>query len=306
MAYIKKLRGRGVSGVVTAYGEVLLMPGGPVHNWTNRFAARVREGARAEAPMNKRPRWGHYGKPLRATMTASRPEFRPTKGGGRVYAAVGSTSPHAYYVDQGTGIYGGNGPYVAKVLPPWQRGEASLYEATWRPAGPGTRRVAPVMIKGQKGQGFFEAGLKRGFQSMRMRSFQVPGGPAITAAKAAFPRGLEKPGNTPDTGAFRASLEEWRKWRDEAWQREGLGRRIRPETRPDAPVKPPTSSPVKPTKPKKLTATQKGDIARAVGSALRTQGRDFRGLTILNNGTWTALVKNNRGIFEPTTGRWRK
>lgn len=236
MAYIKKIQGRGVSGVVTAYGEVLFAPGGPVHSWTNRFAARIGAETRKAAPTNKRPRWAHYGKPLRSTITVSRPEFRATKGGARVYAAVGATARHAYYVDQGTGIYGGNGPYPAKVLPPWKRGEPSLYEATWRPTGPGGRKVNRVMIKGQKGQGFFEKGLQRGFARMRMRSFQVPGEGVsqMSEALGSFPRGLEFAGNTVADAAFVAQLNEWRQWRDTAWQASGaLGRTNRPERKPE-------------------------------------------------------------------------
>lgn len=306
MAYIKKLRSRGASGVVTAYGEVLFMPGAPIHNWTNRFAARVRSFSAQEAPTNKRPRWGHYGKPLKSTMTASRPEFRKTARGARVYAAVGSTAPHAYYVDQGTGVYGGGGPYPAKVLPPWTRGSPTLYEASWRPGGPGTRRVAPVMIKGQRGQGFFEKGLKRGFQSMRMRSAQVPGGPKITAALAAFPRGLEFAGNTPNNGSFQASLAEWRTWRDTAWGNNGDLGRPKPVKAVKPPKAPKPPKQVKPTKPKKLTPAQKGEIARAIGRQLTAQGRQFRGLKVMDNGTWTALVKAaNSSIFKPAQGRWR-
>lgn len=242
MAYIKKLRGRNVSGVVTAYGEVLFAPGGDVNRWTNRFAARIGAETRRAAPTNKRPRWSHYGPALKSTITASRPEYRQTLRGARVYAAVGSTAPYAYYVDQGTGVYGGNGPYPAKVLPPWQRGEGSLYEATWRPGGPGKRRVAPVMIKGQKGQQFFDKGLRRGFARMRMRSFQIPGEGAsgMSEALASFPRGLERAGNTPVDEGFKAELEQWRTWRDEAWSRaDSLGRTIRPQNR--MPRRPPRS-----------------------------------------------------------------
>lgn len=227
MAYIKKIRDRGASGVVTAYGEIMFAPGGVVNSWTNRFANRIGSETRKAAPTNKRPRWAHYGKPLKATITASRPEFRPTARGARVYAAVGSTAPYAYYVDQGTGIHGGNGPYQAKILPPWQRGSASLYEHTWRPGGPRGRPIGTVTVRGQEGQGFFEKGLARGFLRMKNRSVQVPGdGVAkMSRALAALPRGLERPGNTPASGSFVLQLEEWRKWRDEAWDaKEGLGR----------------------------------------------------------------------------------
>lgn len=270
MAYIKKLRGRGVSGVVTAYGEVLFMPGGDVNRWTNRFAARIGAETRKAAPSNRRPRWAHYGKPLKATVTASRPEYRPARGGGRVYAAVGSTAPYAYYVDQGTGVYGGNGPYPAKVLPPWEQGSPSLYEHTWRPGGPGTRKVGTVMIKGQRGQGFFDTGLTRGFARMRMRSFQVPGEGirGMTDALGSFPRGLEFDGNTPVTAGFIASLQEWRAWRDAAWNaQEALGRgKTKPvkerKARPPKAVKPP-----KAPKPPKVKGPKKTPLERAIAAA---------------------------------------
>lgn len=220
MVLVRRIRRRGANIVVEAHGEVLFAPTGDVGRWNNRFSQRVRTFAAQEAPTNKRPRWGHYGKPLKTTFTAST-TYQP--GRMRVYSAVGSSSPHAYYVDQGTGIYAGNGPYEAAVLPPWRQGDPSLYESTWRPAGPGTRRVRPVLIKGQKGQFFFDKGLKRGFISMRMRSFQVPGEGKITEALRSIPSGLLGfLGNTPGDAAFRASLEEWRAWRDAAWDRSGL------------------------------------------------------------------------------------
>lgn len=231
MVLVRRIQNRGSNIVVEANGEVLFAGSGDVGRWTNRFSQRARSFAQAEAPSNKRPRWAHYGKPLKQTFTAST-TYQPTRM--RVYSAIGSSAPHAWYVDQGTGIYNGSGPYEAKVLPPWQRGEASLYEATWRPGGPGTRRVSPVMIKGQKGQGFFDAGLRRAFQSMRMRAFQSPGDPKITGALNSVPTGLLNfLGNTPADGAFVASLQEWRMWRDEAWERNELllGRQRLPANR---------------------------------------------------------------------------
>lgn len=225
MVLVRRIRSRGANIVVEANGEVLFAPTGDVGRWTNRFSHRVIAGAEQAAPVNKRPRWGHYGKPLKATIKGST-TYHPSRM--KVYSAVGSTAPHGYYVDQGTGVYAGNGPYEAKVLPPWQRGSASLYEATWRPTGPGGRKVAKVMIRGQKGQFFLDAGVKRGFQSMRMRSVQLPGEGAsrMSAALSSFPEGLANfLGNTVADAAFRLSLAEWRAWRDEAWDAgEGLGR----------------------------------------------------------------------------------
>jgi len=227
MVLVRRIRSRGANIVVEANGEVLFAPGTDLSRWKNRFSHRVREATIEAAPTNKRPRWGHYGRPLKATITAST-ATRISRGGGRFYIAVGSSAPHAYYVDQGTGVYAGKGPYEAKILPPWERGSPSLYEHTWRPGGPGTRKVRPVFIKGQRGQFFFDKGLKRGFESMRMRSFQVPGEgvSGLASSLASFPEGLANfVGNTPSDAAFRASLAEWRAWRDEAFARgDGLGR----------------------------------------------------------------------------------
>ncbi len=252
MPLVRRIRKRGANIVVEANAEVLFAPSGDVGRWTNRFSQRVGAFTRAEAPSNKRPRWSHYGKPLASTITAST-TYQP--GRMRVYAAIGSGAPHAYYVDQGTGVYAGNSPYEAKVLPPWAQGSPSLYERTWRPGGPGTRRVAPVMIKGQKGQNFFDKGLRRGFQSMRMRSFQVPGDGRIGNVLDAIPTGmLNFKGNTPADGAFRSNLEQWRSWRDAAYQkgdalgRDG-GRRPKPSKAPKPPKASVPSAPPKPTKP---------------------------------------------------------
>lgn len=232
MPEVRRLRNRGANIEVVAYGEVLFTEAGPVPGWLGRFSQRVRAAAELEAPSNKRPRWAHYGKPLKMTMRAT---TKARRGSSKfhLHAAVGSTAPHAYYVDQGTGVYNGSGPYPAAVLPPWQVGSPSLYEATWKPAGPSTanfqsRRVSPVMIKGQQGQFFFDKALKRGFQSMRMRSVQLPGEgvSGMSDVLRSVPAGLTGfLGNTPPSAGFRASLDEWREWRDSAWANyEGLGR----------------------------------------------------------------------------------
>lgn len=226
MPRVEFIRGRNVKGYVEAHGEVLFEPGGDVYRWQNRLTKRVRAATIAAAPTNSRPRWAHYGKPLKDTIKAT---GRPRRGINKfhLYTAVGSTAGHALYVDQGTGVFGGNGPYPAKILPPWQPGSPSLYEHTWRPGGKG--RVAPVMIKGQPGQHFFDEGLARGMASMRMRSFQVPGEGAsgVSGVLNSAPGGLAGfLGNTVADGAFIASLTQWREWRDEAWNDpdRGLGR----------------------------------------------------------------------------------
>lgn len=219
MPAAKLIRTKGATIAVTANAEVLFMPGGQVYGWTRRFANAIERGTEAEAPVNKRPRWSHYGKPLKATITSAQPRFRKARGGARVYAAVGSSAPHAAYVDQGTGVFNGSSPWKAKVLPPWEHGSPSLYEHTWHV--PGRLASHAVMIKGQKGQHFFDKGLARGFQQMRMRSYQRPGvDPRMGDILRTWPRELENfAGNTPADAAFVASLQEWREWRDEAFDK---------------------------------------------------------------------------------------
>lgn len=261
---VRKIRSRGANIVVEAHGEVLFAPGADISRWKNRFSNRITAFTAQGAPTNKRPRWAHYGKPLKTTFTAST-RTRITKGGGFVYIAVGSTAPHAYYVDQGTGVYNGSGPYEAKVLPPWLP-IFDLYENTWRPAGPGGRKVKPVMIKGQRGQFFFDKGLKRGFQSMRLRSYQVPGEgvSSMAGALASFPTGMENfLGNTVSDATFKAQLQEWRRWRDERWQSDksfGPKAEAKPKRKPPSRMpkatKPKPVKPTKPTRPPKSTKAE--------------------------------------------------
>lgn len=228
MPLVKRLRRRNTNIVVEANGEVLFMPNGDVGRWNRTFSNRARVFAAQEAPSNKRPRWAHYGKPLKTTMRAAT-STDPKRM--QVHSAVGSTSAHAVFVDQGTGVYNESGPYKAKVLPPWTRGGPSLYEHTWRPAGGSGKPVREVMIKGQKGQFFLDAGVRNAFTSMRMQTLLVPGtgGGQVSEALGSFPDRLANfIGATPPTAAFRAQLEEWRAWRDEAWNRNrGLGRNPR-------------------------------------------------------------------------------
>lgn len=318
MPLVRRIRKRGANIVVEAHGEVLFAATGDVGRWQNRFSQRARSFTQQEAPRNKRPRWGHYGKPLRTTFTAST-TYQP--GNMRVYSAIGSSAPHAYYVDQGTGVYAGNGAYPAKILPPWQRGEGSLYEHTWRPGGQGQRKVKPVMIKGQRGQFFFDAGLRRAFRSMRMRAAQVPGegGPKISEALNSIPTGMTNfAGNTPADGAFIASLTEWRAWRDAAWARNQLGRNIRPEREPERRERKPKKhkpKPTKPVKPPKSTGPSKADIAkdraRVLAAAIKHYGAGNVETASLEyrDGWWyiTVRTKDSEGrtIFKEVKQRAR-
>lgn len=227
---IYQLRKRGAKGVLQANGELLFLPTGDVGRWKNRFSANAQKFTAAEAPSNKRPRWAHYGLPLKRTINRSSTRFVKTRAGARLYSVVGSTAPYSAYVDQGTGIYNGGSPYRAKVLPPWRRGEGSLYEASWRPPSGGTAgagdsvwsrpAVRPVYIAGQQGQFFFDAGLRRTFRAMRVRQSIAPIGGLpgqMSQALSSMPAGLEDgfSGATPVNSAFVAQLQEWRQWRDE-------------------------------------------------------------------------------------------
>lgn len=235
MAITKRFRDQGANITVTAAGEVLFMPGGQVHRWQRQFGNKIQHFAERAAPVNKRPRWGHYGKALKRTIVSNPVRFRQSGPDSfRVYATVGSSAPHAYYVDQGTGIYAGNGPYKAKILPPWTRNSPSLYEHTYRlpqadvDSGGKTflswQPVAPVVIKGQKGQRFFDAGLDRAFLFMLRSGARSGAGragliPRISEAFNHLPNGMDSfKGNTPNDAAFRVQLEEWRGWRDAAWK----------------------------------------------------------------------------------------
>lgn len=213
MPFVKRLRRRGVNLTVEAHGELLFVPGGEIAQWNRRLSNQIRRYAALSAPSNKRPRWAHYGKPLKQTMRASTDSDPSTM---TAHAAIGSTAPYAGYVDQGTGIYGGNGPYQAKILPPWTRGSPSLYESTWVPPGSRERRgIGTVTVKGQKGQFFFDAALRKALRSMRVASVEVPG---EVPALRTFPDHLaDFVGNTPVDAGFIAQLQEWRSWRDAAF-----------------------------------------------------------------------------------------
>lgn len=224
MVLIERVRKRGANMVITADGEMLFGPTGPVPGFTRAFSNRARGFTIQAAPTNRRPRWGHYGLPLKRTIKAS---TRTDAKRMRAYAAIGSTAPHAAYVDQGTGVYNERSPYQAKVLPPWHRGDPSLYEHTWRPYG-GEDRVDAVIIRGQRGQHFFDTGMQQAFAAAHMLTVMVPGsGPGkMSEAINSVPNELVGfLGNTVADGAFIASLTEWRAWRDEAFNAETrLGR----------------------------------------------------------------------------------
>lgn len=209
MPVVRTLHNRGANIVIAASAEVLFTPTGDVGRWSRSLTYSARRYAAEAAPINKRPRWAHYGKPLKQTMRSTT-KYRPNEL--RVFSAVGSTAPHAYYVDQGTQ------DFMAKILPPWTRGGASLYEHTWKPSY-NSQPVGEIAVRGQAGQHFFDKGLDRAFAQAHLLDTVVPGGPRMAAAERALPSGIaDFLGNTPWSVAFQFQLEQWRAWRDAAYR----------------------------------------------------------------------------------------
>lgn len=239
MSQTKILREGKATIIATANGEVLAAPGGLVYRWTDQLNRKILRATARAAPRHKfgkRPLRPHPGKPLKRSFVSTTPRTRLLKSGFRIYASVGSTARHAVYVDQGTGVFAGNSPYVAKILPPWAPGQGSLYEHTWRPGGPQGKRVRQVLIKGQPGQYFFDQGLRDGFRLHRIASAQIPGGSQVSDAFSTWYRQLEGfQGNTEADAGFVRRLEDWRRWRDKAFHAEvdlGDGSKTAPSRQP--------------------------------------------------------------------------
>lgn len=228
---------------INANATLLFVPGGDVYEWTNKVNRSIKRQTAYWAPKHnqtgrwKRPLRPHGRTPLKRTFVASRPYTRKSKYGAQVLASVGSTAHHALYVDQGTGIYGGNGPYEARLLPPWSEGSPSLYEATWNPGGKRVRD--PVMIKGQPGKQFFDKGLRSAFKANRVPYVTLPsGGGAIEQAlSVGWPQTLmDFSGSTTADAGFLQDLPKWRAWRDAAWKEgKDLGKPRPSKTRPKKP-----------------------------------------------------------------------
>lgn len=223
---VRRLHGRGVHGMVEIHAEALFAPGSDIQRWKAQLRERTAAYASAYAPSNKRPRWAHYGKPLKQTMRRS-VATRLTEGGGFVYSAVGSTAHYSAYVDQGTS------PYMAKILPPTGRGRGNLYEYSWAPPhGKGTP-IGKIQVRGQKGQFFFDRALRSAMNKMAGRSRVLPGEGVSGIAASVFSMAPEPAffGNTPFDMAFDAQLREWRLWRDEAFRNQrsfylGTGKKL--------------------------------------------------------------------------------
>lgn len=208
MPITKVVRRRGATTTVQANAEVMFLPGGSIHRWQVRIATAVTRATAFAAPTNKRPRWVYNGKRLKNTFN-SRTEMDAKNM--RAVSVVGSSAAHAIFVDQGTGSY------QAKILPPWVRGGGSLYESTWRPS-PNSAPQGTITVRGQRAQGFFAKGLKRGMESKRLPSVEVPDS-AIAGRTRPTPTHLLASvlGGEPNDMAFRAQLEQWREWRDRAF-----------------------------------------------------------------------------------------
>lgn len=303
----KILRKRGTTIYLETYAERLFVPGGPMSNWLNSVSQKARVYAAEEAPSNKRPRWAHSGKPLKTTMRAT--TVRGDASGLRVHQGVGSTAAHAIYVEMGTGIYAGNSPYPAKLLPPWTQGGPDLYESHWRPYG--GKRLKQVMIKGQRGQGFLQKGQARAFASAGLVLRPSMGGEKVQRAMAAGEivlTGIE--GDNPNRGLFAAQREEWRRWRDAAW---ADARQVRDRYNQKTYGKPTRKTakqrndgkqkPVKPKTPT-LTAKQRAVETERIKRAYADRRVRVKDIKINPDGTYT-LMAFIRGTWQPVKQRWR-
>lgn len=204
---------------VTANAMLLAAPGGPIRKWTNAFQRFAQKHTAAAAPhhgstinahgvRSLRP---HSIVPLKKTIQTQKLRVRNLKGGPRVYGVVGSNSHYAIFVDQGTGAH------QAKLLPPWSQGSPSLFESTWAP-GPGQPAVGTITVRGQKGQGFFDEGLRKAFLSMKMRSIRTPADPKMGDAMRTWPKELERVTASGALGsAYLADLPQWRAWKRETY-----------------------------------------------------------------------------------------
>lgn len=304
----KILRKRGTTIYLETYAERLFVPGGPMSNWLNSVSQKARVYAAEEAPSNKRPRWAHAGKPLKTTMRAT--TVRGDASGLRVHQGVGSTAAHAVYVELGTGVYAGNSPYEAKLLPPWTRGGPDLYESHWRPYG--GKRLKRVMIKGQRGQGFLQKGQERAFASAGLRLRPSLGGEKVQRSMTAGEIVLtDIEEDNPNRGLFAAQREEWRRWRDDAW---ADARQVRDRYNQKTSGKPtrktakqrnagktkPANKPKTPT----LTAKRLASEKRRIINAYQRRYRTVRNVHVRADGTYTLEVFTTSG-WKPVKQRWR-
>lgn len=204
------LHRRGATIAFEINAAVIGLPGGSVNRWTASLREIARDRAASHAPANKRPRWGHYGKPLKQSINRSRVKFQPRGKGFQLYATLGSTKHYARFVDQGTKAH------QAKIIPPWVAGGYPiLWEHTWIPPGD-VRPIGTKTVKGIEAVEFFDKGVRDAFIAKRIRL----GGPKAQAVAAMKGASFPKPnsiGSTPVDGAFIAQLRIWREERRQAW-----------------------------------------------------------------------------------------
>ena len=213
MPTLQRFKDHNTNGYIMADATGLFQRGRPVSNWLNMLTKRVSAEIAKAAPSNKRPRWAHYGPPLKMTIRGS---TYPRKASGKryyLYTSVGSTAPYAMYVDQGSGIHAGKSSWEAKILPPWPAKGYELYEKK--------RDGRKVMIEGQEGKFFFAKGLEKGFDRMVRRSFQPVGvREGVSGLRQTFlsmpQSAVSQLAATPTSPAFQMSLNKWRLWKSEA------------------------------------------------------------------------------------------
>jgi hypothetical protein len=225
------MRNRNATVVVEAFGQALFAPGTDLSKWKSRFSRLMTYEVRKRAPTHgdsKRVVRGyrpHPGPHLKTTISSTT-QTKILKGGGRYYLATGSSSNHALYPDQGTGIYAGHNPFEVKLLPPLEYGQPSLYESY-------LRRGKPLIINGQPAIHFFDNGLTRAFEIMTHRAPQkrAEGVSQMKAALIAFPETLVDAviANTTADPAFKARRAMWREWRDKSY-----GKKVRQASRDKA------------------------------------------------------------------------
>ena len=221
MALTKFVKTKGGTMWLEVHAEVLFAQGQMVDGWTRRFAERTKRYTSAAAPRHnyaKRPLRPHGGPHLKTTFIVGKSKSVLNPMGGVVLSAMGSTSPYALFVDQGTS------GQMAKILPPWAPGSPTLFESTHVNSMGGA--PGPKPVSGQTGQHFFDAGLastmkymlNRSFQKLPERGMLVPGSGGISnlgwstffGNSAGSDATFWNPGGS-------GRLNEWRRWRDEAW-----------------------------------------------------------------------------------------
>lgn len=202
---VRVVKGRNATVALAVDARLLFHPGGQIANWHRRFSNIATFETAQAAPVNKRPRWGYQGEPLKKSFTSSTLADMSQM---RVHSIVGSRAPHSLYVDQGTN------PFQAKILPPWAERGYKFFEHTWIPPG-SSRPVGTKLVRGQRAQKFFEKGLTRAFHRMGMLGPEVPETPKMARALSRQPAVLTNVLVHRSQGEeFEAQLRVWRSERD--------------------------------------------------------------------------------------------